>query len=296
MYIAENSDCEILVVDNQEQLTKYTSILHQLPNIKALIVWNDTLPSNPDSRFYTWSQFLALGHKKVDDETIFSMMSAQSPGEVCNYVYTSGTTGPPKGVMLTHDSMLWQQAVLFHELSKSIDFSEEERTVSYLPLSHVAAQNCDLLSQIGRGSIITFAKPDALQGTLVDTLREVRPTMFFAVPRVWEKFEERLKEIGNANGAFAKSIAGWAKGLGLKNSEAQLKGEKSPFGYGFANFLILSRIKKALGLDAAKMYLYGAAPLKAATCTYFMSLDIVIHNWYGMSETSGLVTMSLPGK
>lgn len=105
------------------------------------------------------------------------------------------------------------------------------------------------MSGLGTGTIVTFARPDALQGTLVDTLREVRPTMFFAVPRVWEKFEERLKEIGNQSGGVAKSLATWAKGLGWQNSQAALHGGKSPFGYGFANFLILSRIKKALGLD-----------------------------------------------
>ena len=103
-----------------------------------------------------------------------------------NLVYTSGTTGPPKGVMLSHDNLLWtltaSQSVLELDLS-------DERIVSYLPLSHAAAQIADLINNLSTKATIFFARPDALKGSLIGTLRAVRPTQFLAVPRVWEKLE-----------------------------------------------------------------------------------------------------------
>jgi len=98
---------------------------------------------------------------------------------------------------------------------------EEERIVSYLPLSHIAGLAFELLAVIYVGGSIYFAKPDALQGSLVQTLQWARPTMFLAVPRIWEKFEEKLKEIASTKGSLALSISGWAKGLGYANTQAK---------------------------------------------------------------------------
>lgn len=115
-----------------------------------------------------------------------------------------------------------------------------------------------------------------------------------AVPRVWEKFEEKLKEIAASKGSLAQSISGWAKGLGSAKVIAQSKGEQPPLCYSFANFLILKRIKAALGLDQCKGFLYGAAPIKQSTLDYFASLDIPILGAYGMSETTAATTMQNP--
>jgi long-chain-fatty-acid--CoA ligase ACSBG len=130
----------------------------------------------------------------------------------------------------------------------------------------------------------------------VETLKYIRPTIFFAVPRLWEKFEEKMKAVGASTTGVAKSLATWAKDVGYRNSYAVIEKEPSPFGYSLANFLILKRIKAALGLDESRMFLFGAAPLKKTTREYFNSLDMRLHNWYGMSETSGFITHSLPTK
>ena len=136
-----------------------------------------------------------------------------------------------------------------------------------------------------------FARPDALQGTLVDTLKWARPTSFFAVPRVWEKFEERLKEIAASKPGFVQSISGWAKGYGTANTLAKLNHTEPPFMYSVANFLILHRIKQQLGLDQSISFFFGAAPLKKASIEYFSSLDMILFNLYGMSETTGAFTI-----
>jgi long-chain-fatty-acid--CoA ligase ACSBG len=109
---------------------------------------------------------------------------------------------------------------------------------------------------------------------------------------VWEKMEEKLKEIGASKGSLMQSISGWAKGLGAAKVAAKAKQEAPPLCYSFANFLILSRIKAALGLDKCKGFLYGAAPIKQSTVDYFASLDITIGGAYGMSETTAAVSIS----
>ena len=154
-----------------------------------------------DSRIYTWAAFMALG-KHVETSTIHSIMQTQSPGNCAVLIYTSGTTGNPKGVMLSHDNIIFNSTSISLDIMSNIpsDMSidpAEQRIVSYLPLSHIAGMAFDLSSHIMFGSKLYFAKPDALQGTLVESLQWARPTMFLAVPRIWEKFEDKLKAIAS---------------------------------------------------------------------------------------------------
>ncbi len=113
------------------------------------------------------------------------------------------------------------------------------------------------------------------------------------VPRVWEKMEERLKEIGAQSPGIVQRISTWAKSKGTLHSESKMMGTPKPFGYSLAHFLILGRIKKALGLDECKFHIVTAAPLKTATKEYFKSLDMPMINIYGMSEASGPSTVSV---
>ena len=123
--------------------------------------------------------------------------------------------------MLSHDNLVWTVGSAFNQLTGSGEsFTEEERIVSYLPLSHIAGLILDVLSHTYVGFKVYFAKPDALQGTLVLTLQWARPTYFLAVPRVWEKMEEKLKEIASTKGSLLQSISGWAKGLGAAKVQA----------------------------------------------------------------------------
>jgi long-chain-fatty-acid--CoA ligase ACSBG len=168
--------------------------------VKAFIVWGEKeLPKdNKDSRFYLWNDFLKLG-ADVKDAVILEKVSRQKPGECSTLIYTSGTTGNPKGCMLSHDNLCWEAIPMMNEAQKSDPSMSpnSHRIVSYLPLSHIAGLAVDLMSHIYAGHELYFAKPDALAGTLVQTLTWARPTIFFAVPRVWEKFEEKLKEIAS---------------------------------------------------------------------------------------------------
>jgi long-chain-fatty-acid--CoA ligase ACSBG len=301
-YVADHSGAELVVAENMEQAEKYLSILDQLPRLKGIVVWGEEeLASKPHDMVMTWNEFMKLGERdsgKTESyaDVVDDRLQKQVPGMCCNIVYTSGTTGNPKGVMLTHDNMYFVVGQFLRNWEDQNIEDGRERVVSYLPLSHSAAQVSDILTNLVGRVQIYFARPDALQGTLVETLQYAKPTTFLAVPRVWEKMEEKLKELAASSPTVLQKISGWAKGKGTLNSEAKMQNKDHPFGYSFAHFLILGRIKKALGFDQAKVLVVSAAPMKTATFEYFKSLDLPIMNIYGMSECNGPETTAKPGK
>jgi long-chain-fatty-acid--CoA ligase ACSBG len=202
-YQTDHSEAEIVAVENNDQLKRFN--FAQLPRVKAFVVWGEkALPSDTkDSRVYLWSDFLKLGGD-VKDQVILEKAMRQKPGECACLIYTSGTTGNPKGCMLSHDNLCWepiQMMIAVKQSDPSIP-DTSHRVVSYLPLSHIAGLTVDIMAHILAGHELYFAKPDALAGTLVETLNWARPTIFFAVPRVWEKFEEKLKEIAASKPQF----------------------------------------------------------------------------------------------
>ena len=119
------------------------------------------------------------------------------------------------------------------------------------------------------------------------TLVEVRPTLFLAVPRVWEKIEERLRAVGASNGALKQRVADWAKRVGAEGTTALMAGNSVPWGWTLANGVIFSAIRKALGFDRCRGFFSGAAPLSVATAQYFASLGMQICETFGMSECTG---------
>ena len=204
----------------------------------------------------------------------------------------------PKGCMLSHDNLVWSAVEMMELLTEEKPelVGPSNRLVSYLPLSHIAGLFSDILMHLMHGCELYFARPDALQGTLVDTMKYARPTAFFAVPRVWEKFEERLKAAAAEAPAIATKISAWAKGYGTAHVNAMMNKTDVPMMYSLANFLILSKIKQAIGLDQCEAFFFGAAPLKQSSMEYFASLDMPLFNMYGMSESTGGTTVHTMSK
>lgn len=157
--------------------------------------------------------------------------------------------GNPKGVMISQDSLTWTCRAAQEVYDWRWDVEEG---ITYLPLSHVAAQVIDIYLAAYGGATIWFADDKALQGTLVNTLKEVRPTRFLGVPRVWEKIEEKMREIAKQNSGVKKMIANWAKQAAFEHHAERMAGKPgNSLRYRIARKLILSRIHAALGLDRA---------------------------------------------
>ncbi|NWW44911.1 ACBG2 ligase, partial [Pedionomus torquatus] len=292
-YVAENCSANVVVVENHKQLQKILEIEHKLPDLKAIVQYGEELKEKRPN-LYSWSEFRDLG-KDVPDAQLHQIIASQKPNQCCTLIYTSGTTGQPKGVMLSHDNLTWTAGAAGRFITLTDAREKQELVVSYLPLSHIAAQMSDIWSAMAFGAQVFFAQPDALKGSLVDTLREVRPTAFLGVPRVWEKMEEKMKSIGAKSSMFRRKVASWAKGVGLQTNLKRMNGySEVPVNFRLARRLVYKKVRKAIGLDRCTKCYTGAAPITRETLEFFLSLNIPVLELYGMSESSGPHTMSLP--
>jgi long-chain-fatty-acid--CoA ligase ACSBG len=289
-YVSQHSKAQVVVLEGLEQLQKY-KLIHS--DLKAIVVWGvDDLDIQTKADFtiplYSWTEFLTLG-SDINDQAIQSRISYSQPGHCATLIFTSGTTGPPKGVMLSHDNLAWTCRVFANCIVEGGVFPG--RVVSYLPLSHVAAQMIDIQYPLYSGACTYFAQPDALKGSLTSVLREVKPTVFFAVPRVWEKIQEKLMELSRGTTGVKKCISSWAKSCGTSRCQSHQHGSTSkgavPWGYHLANHLVLSKIKEALGFSHCLGFYTAAAPISRETLEYFASLDIPVLELFGQSECTG---------
>ncbi|KAM7414601.1 hypothetical protein PAMA_019424 [Pampus argenteus] len=258
-YVASDSKANIIVVENQKQLDKILQ----------------------------WEEFMELG-LDVSEKELDDISNSQKANQCCVLIYTSGTTGKPKGVMLSHDNITWTA----NHASRAGDMqpadTKQESLVSYLPLSHIAAQIYDLWTGIHWGVLVYFAQPDALKGSLITTLREVCPTSHMGVPRVWEKMMEKIKQAISECGYVKKKLVNWAMSVSLETNQkyTQMDDEK-PLIFSLANSLVLQRLRAGLGLSCCQKFFSGAAPIGSETVQFFLGLNIRLYEAYGMSESTG---------
>ena len=292
-HIVNHSNSHLIFVDNQQALEKVLSIVSDCKNLKNIIVWGEVDLSkydNHDDMIMSWNDFLNLAENVPDDE-IDKRIQLIKPESIAKLIYTSGTTGPPKAVMISHDNSTWTSRTMGNIIGRGND----EHIVSFLPSSHVAANSIDINGAIINKYSVYFASPDALRGSLVETLRKVRPTVFLAVPRVFEKIHEKMLEIGAQNSKLKQWISAWAKDVGARASDMYDAGDSDrPMFFNLANSVIFNAVKKNLGLDRCRLIVNASAPLQKSTDEYFRSLFIRIVDLYGMSEATGPLTANFP--
>jgi len=291
-YIINDSNSTIIIVENDEYLKKILAIpKEKRSNIKAIIQYTGE-PTIKENNIFGWKEFIFLSDRiTIKSDYIHEVTTKIIPGQCSTLIYTSGTTGNPKGVMLSHDNIIWTTKTVLNTVG--IVPGNSQKIVSYLPLSHVAGQMVDIYMPLVNGGETWFAKATALKGTLVDTLKEARPTIFLGVPRVWEKIMERMREKGSQLSGIKKYVSTKAKEIGLERHYDMEKGHShTSVSWDVCDALVYSKVKTELGLDNCSLFLTGAAPISKETLEYFASLNIPICDVYGMSETSGPISFS----
>ena len=293
-YIAQHAPLDVLVFEDPDMLNYMLNTQTDLEKkVKSFILFN-----GEDPKALSWDGFLKTS-ENVSDTELKQREEAQAVNQACMLIYTSGTTGPPKGAILSHDNVTHNAMV-----SRWHYGWKDEVYMSYLPLSHVAALLIDLYMSFCAGSEIHFADKNALKGgTLIENLQRVRPTKFFGVPRVWEKLAEGLQNAGKDTKGLKKFIANWAKKQATQHHLEVRQGKHQKhewsFGYALAKKIVLTPIHKKLGLDnCVDTHVpnsSAAAPLNLDTFEYLQSLDMVITEIYGSTETSGPVSANMAG-
>ncbi len=290
-YIAGHAESKVLLVENTLQWQKVERILDELPKLRRVVAMRDGTPGVAHEKLSTWEDFLASGDT-VSEERLMERIHALEPGGLASLIYTSGTTGPPKGVMLSHQNLSFTA-----EVARNIAGAvPTDCSLSYLPLSHIAEQMFSIHGPITIGSSIYFA--ESLE-KVPDNLKEIQPTIFFGVPRIWEKFHAGISgKLAQATGA-KKALVDWARRVGTRVSALRMRGHE-PKGllaaeYKLAKRLVFDKLKPAIGLGRAKFCVSGAAPISKEVLELFASLDILVLEVYGQSEDTGPTSCNLRG-
>ncbi|CAI8030818.1 Long-chain-fatty-acid--CoA ligase ACSBG2 [Geodia barretti] len=255
----------------------------QLPELKAIVQYNGALHEEHPN-LYDWEDFMRLGCEMSTVEMEHRMSQTQA-NHCAALVYTPGTTGDPKVVMLSHDNLTWSAKALVQSY-KAVEFGSEH-TVAYLPLSHIAAQISDIYLAVTVATTVHFAQPDALKGSLGQTLKEVRPTVFYGVPMVYGRIMECVQETCTEMGWAKRAVSGWAMKIGLEGNMNKQSKVPLPWGWSVANCVLFKRVQRELGFQRCKIFAVGGAITRTEVYHYLMSLNIPVMNFYGMSESCG---------
>ena len=282
-YIVAHSEAPIILVENEAQWRKVEAERANMPNLKHVVTMKGT-PEIADEMVMSWEEFMAKG-EEVEKQAYVDRVEALDPNALATLIYTSGTTGPPKGVMLSGHNLAWTSNVAIQITT----INATDCMLSYLPLSHIAEQMFTLHIPITTGARVYFA--ESIEA-VPENLKEVQPTIFFGVPRIWEKFNAGITaKLKEATGLKAKLVQ-WAMKVGLEANRTP-DGHKG-LQYQLADKLIFSKLKPAIGMGNARVCVSGAAPIAAEVLEFFASLDIVVLEVYGQSEDSGPTSFNTP--
>lgn len=283
-YIISHSNASILVVENKVQLDKVYDEVMKFDHIKGIILIKG---NDQRDHVYSWGKIDSFGRQSKKD-TLYARIAAQTPQDLATLVYTSGTTSNPKAVMLSHINLTWTAACV---VENHLELTQNDVMISYLPLSHIAEQMTTIHAPLCVGYKVSYAESVE---KLAENLKEVRPTLFLGVPRVWEKIQAKMMEQGAKTKGLKKKLVTWAKKVGLEHAKETQFGRESGLSFKLAEKLVFSKVKKALGLDRCRLQITAAAPISEDTLNFFFSLNVPVYEIFGMSESTGPATISLP--
>jgi long-chain acyl-CoA synthetase len=280
-YMMRDSGAKVAVVSNREQYDKLVAA-GELPELEQVVVMD--AGEFPGAHSFSTLMEPAVELRERDAE-FDARVRQVKPEDLATIIYTSGTTGEPKGVMLTHGNLASNISIS----TKPFGFSERDTCISFLPLSHVTARHLDYALMCDEVTMAYCPKFDQIR----ETMKAVRPTIFVAVPRVYEKIRHGVE--GKSHGV-KKRILNWALGVGKAQRPVTLKGKQpAGFDWAVADKLVFSKIRAAFG-GRVWLFVSGGAPLGMDTAEWFADVGIRILEGYGLTETSPLIAVNTPEK
>ncbi|SPH27567.1 Long-chain-fatty-acid--CoA ligase FadD15 [Ascidiaceihabitans donghaensis] len=291
-YLVNNSDSRFLIVENDEQLDKFLQVRDAMPGLlKVIVIERDGLHGFEDPQIIFLDELYEIG-KTYDaaNPTAFDIsIDATKPDDTAILVYTSGTTGKPKGAMISHGNLIFSVSA---GLRDGPVFDTDDQ-LCFLPLCHILERVFSVNGPIAAASTINFAESPE---TIFDNLQEVSPQTFVAVPRLWEKIYSQVSiRIGDATGlqkwAYAKALA-----AGNARADSIAEGKTPSFGtklsYQFWNFAVLQNLRRMIGMDRLRRGGSGAAPISPDLLRWYQSIGVPVLEGYGMTESSGVISIN----
>ncbi len=287
-YILEHSRSKVVIVKDQEQADKVLAVKAELPELKAIVVidmkglnrYEDPLLVSYQKVERNGAETLALNPRIFSD-----MVNATRPDDVAFIVYTSGTTGPPKGAMISHRNIIHQVVTT---LQPVLHFTDKDSLLSYLPLCHIFERNLSMAMPLVFGYVVNFAESI---DTVQENIREISPTFFAAVPRILEKLHSSV-QIKLQNSTRLKQLGfRFGEWVGQKIIPYNMKRTALPMHlrplYTLAYLVCFRPVREKLGLLRCRCIMSGGAPIAPEVLAFFRRLGITTVEMYGLTETSG---------
>ena len=289
-YLVNDSKTNFYFAENEEQLDKILEVRENCPSLKKIIIYDlEGLHDFSDPQVISFSELIKLGESiDTNNPDLFeSLMAKVSPEDIAILVYTSGTTGPSKGAMISNKNIVYQ-------INTGINIfkpQENDEQLSFLPLCHILERTVSVMYPLQTAAVINFAESI---DTVPENIREVSPTGFIAVPRIWEKFYSSITITMKDATFIGKAFYKFAISVGSKRKDYILNGEPVPFTtqllFGFCDQFVLKNIKKLLGLNNCRYALSGAAPISPELIDWYLSIGLDMREGWGMTETAGIGT------
>ena len=291
-YVIQNSDSRFFFVENEEQLDKWLHFRDNVASLKKVIVWDlEGLRHFDDPMVMTYDDLLGLGRNitEKDPNLVENRIDEVAPEDLSVLVYTSGTTGPPKGAMLSHRNVTW----MGRAITKDSPVYDTDEVMSFLPLCHIFERLFSVFVHITHGYTVNFIEsPD----TVTDNMREISPTVGYAVPRIWEKYLSAVY-IRMSDATWLKRLVfGIALRTGQKRATLSMNFKPVPFYlevlYQLAHFAVFRKLKQRLGFDRLRVAYSGAAPISPDVLHFFQSIGVNLIEGYGQTEGTGVTCAS----
>ena len=289
-YLCQDSSTTVLFVEDDEQLDKVLAVREQLPKLKKIVVFDmEGLRNFDDPQVISLDDLRALGrqHFQQHPQALEERTAACKPDDLAILVYTSGTTGRPKGAMHSHHGLVYT----VRGYNTLIARDERDECMCFLPLCHIAERMGGEYFSLYTGAKLNFVENPE---TVPENVREIAPTVFTAVPRVWEKFYSGVMITLKEAGALQQATYGWAIGVGQRVADHVLKGEAISGGlklqFRLARLLALNNVRKLIGVHRARFLGTGAAPISPELVRWYLALGVPMLEVWGMTETCGAST------
>jgi long-chain acyl-CoA synthetase len=295
-YLVNDSRTTMIFAEDEEQLDKILACRARCPSLQRIIVFDmEGLSGFSDDMVMSLDEFRALGRNHMAGREALwqQMLDSRSAGDLAVLVYTSGTTGPPKGAMHANRSVTHQM----RHANDYIPVQEHDERLIFLPLCHVAERIGGYYTSLALGSVMNFAESPE---TVPDNLREVQPTTFLAVPRIWEKFYSAITIALKDATPLQQWTYRRAIGIGTRMVDCRLDGGKPSLllriANRFAYWLVFRNIRRMIGLDRCRTAFTGAAPISPDLIRWYLALGIDIYEVYGQTENCGVATVMPPDR